>query len=917
MAGEGRRLERMEQRPETPEDWDRLREDVGFLGALLGEVLREQGGEELFATVESARLAARRRRGGDPLGGEELGRILGGLDARTAAEVVRAFSAYFALVNMGERVHRIRRHRQYLVSGSVQPGSLAAVLAGLKERGVPVERVREALSTLAVEPVFTAHPTEAVRRTILGKEQRIARLLIERLAAGEWTPHEEETFEARLREEVTALWQTAEHPGTGRTVADEVEHVLFYVTDVLYRVAPALEESLDRALEAAWGRGAHRRSVAPVVRFGSWVGGDMDGNPSVGPETILATLERQRELLLERYAAEVRELYQHLSQSTTRVGVDAGVLERCERYSREAPRIDARIPARHRNMPYRVLLWHVWARLESARGREPGAVPYREAGEFAEDLGIVADSLERNAGRHAGLFRVRRLQRRLAVFGFHLVGLDLRQDAAVHRRTVGRLLGDTVFASRPPEERLEILRNALAVEPPGGGVSHDDESRRTLEVFRTVGRAIETWGRESIGPYIISMAGGADDALAVLLAARRAGLRDRDGGVPLDIAPLFETVPDLERAGRSLEELLAEPLYRAHVARRGDRQVVMLGYSDSAKESGMVASRWALYRAERELTAAAAAAEVELVLFHGRGGTVGRGGSKPRAGILAEPPGAVRGRFRVTEQGEIIHAKYGLRGIALRTLELMTGAVLEASLTGPETSGIPEDWEAAMGTAAHAARRTWRELIHGDELFFHYFRDATPIDVIERLQIGSRPASRRAGGRIEDLRAIPWVFSWVQNRHLLPGWFGVGSGLEAAVSTHGEELLRDMASGWPFFANLLGDVEMVLAKADLEIGARYADLAGEAGARIFPRIQEEFARSRDLILRIRGADRPLAGEPVLERSIRLRNPYVDPMSILQVELLRRWREGGRRDAELERALQSTVRGIARGMQNTG
>jgi phosphoenolpyruvate carboxylase len=387
--------------------------------------------------------------------------------------------------------------------------------------------------------------------------------------------------------------------------------------------------------------------------------------------------------------------------------------------------------------------------------------------------------------------------------------------------------------------------------------------------------------------------------------------------VAIDVAPLFETVADLDLAGATLERLLSDPLYRAHVAARGDRQIVMLGYSDSSKESGLAASRWALYRAESALSAAAEQAGVELTLFHGRGGTPSRGGSKPRAGILAQPPGVMKGRLRVTEQGEIIHAKYGLRGIALRTLELMTGAVLEASALDPDRREAKAGWRDAMDTVAAESRSVFRGLVYDDPDFLPYFRQATPIDVIERLEIGSRPASRRSGGGIESLRAIPWVFSWMQNRHLLPGWYGVGRGLEAALAAHGEATLRDMAQEWPFFTNLLADVEMALAKSDMGIAGRYARLAGEVGARLFPGIRAEHERTAGLICRLLGTGEILEHEPVLQRSIRLRNPYVDPISVLQVDLLERWRAEDRSDADLEAALKVTVRGIARGMQNTG
>ena len=891
-----------------------LRSDVRFLGALLGEVLKEQGGNELFDVVETARRAARARRNGNLEAGRRLEAVLSGLDPHRAAEVTRAFSAYFALVNMAERVHRLRRRRDHLAAGEPQAGSLASVAQRLAEAGIHASRVHEILRDLGIEPVFTAHPTEAIRRSILAKEQRVARVLVERLERTSPTPEDEAKFIGRLRNEITLMWQTGEHAGAGRTVADEVEHVLFYLTDVIYRVTPALDEALAEALDRAYGPGTGNDLPCPLVRFGSWVGGDMDGNPNVGPDTIQDTLARQRELILDRYLLDVRKLFAKLSQSRSHVPVDAAVETRCRRYRREMTKTAETLSPRYEDMPYRVLLWFIHARLEATRRGGEHAYPSADA--FAEDLKLIADSLARNRGAHAGLFHVRRLRRRLAAFGFHLVTLDVRQDASVHREAVGRLLEDPGFAGKDCRERLAALHAGFDAGA-AGATAGDEETGRTLRVFAGLAEARREYGDDAVGPYIISMAQGPDDALAVLWLARFGGLTQPDGTVPLDIAPLFETVRDLNHAGESLSSLLADPLYRAHVASRKNRQVVMLGYSDSNKESGLAASRWALYRAERALSRAADEAGVQLTLFHGRGGTVGRGGSKPRAGILAEPPGVVRGRLRVTEQGEIIHAKYGLRGIALRTLELTTGAVLEAAALGAGRPAPPAEWTGAMGTVAGAGREAFRALVYDDPRFLPYFRAATPIDVIERLRIGSRPASRRSGGRVEDLRAIPWVFAWMQSRHLIPGWFGVGSGLARAVAEHGEETLKSMASGWPFFANLLADVEMVLAKADLGIASRYAALADDEVRPVFTIIREEFDRTCREVWRLKETCDLLEDEPVLRRAIWLRNPYVDPMSILQVDLLARWRAGGRSDPELERALGSTVRGIARGMQNTG
>ncbi len=892
---------------------DPLREDVGLLGAVLGEVLREQGGRGLYERVEGARTSAihRRETGGDLDG---FAAALGGLRPDVAAELARAFSTYFSLTNLAEQVHRIRRRRDYQLFGGVQPGSLEAVLGDLASRGVDVDRMRELVARIEVVPVFTAHPTEATRRTILRKEQRIARALVDRIEHARRTPAEDRRLQDRIRMETTLIWQTAEQSTARPTVADEVEHVLFFLSEVVYRVVPAFYDALRDAVESAWGPQAATDLPCPLVRFGSWVGADMDGNPNVDAGTLVATLERQRHVVLERYRHEVRELFGHLSQTESRVAVDPRVDERLAAYRELMPDAVERLPDRYREMPYRTLLSLIWERLGSTLDDADHGYDGPDA--LLDDLDLVASSLERNRGRHAGLQLVRRLRLRVRTFGFHLATLDLRQDAEVHREVVGRLLGDPEFRARSPEDRTSAIEAAL--ERPAELDLHglDDTALAALEVFRAVADARRRFGRDAIGPYIISMAQGVDDVLAVLLLARTAGLMD-GGRVALDVAPLFETVDDLERARETFRGMLAHPTYRSHLAHRGDRQLVMLGYSDSSKISGVAASRWALFRAQEDLVREATEAGVDLTLFHGRGGTVARGGSKPRQAILADPRGAVRGRLRVTEQGEIINSKYGLRGIAERTLELTAGAVLEATVTADDADPVDPGWRLAMDTVASAGARAYRELVHDHPDFVAYFRAATPIDVIERLQIGSRPASRRSGHGVENLRAIPWVFSWMQSRHVLPAWYGLGAGLVEAERRHGDDTLRSMAAEWPFFANLLADAEMALAKADMEIAARYAELAGDIGNALFPRLRDAFETTRERVLSLRDEDELLDREPVLQRALRLRNPYVDPMSLLQVDLLRRWRRGGRQDAGLERALFTTVRGIARGLRNTG
>jgi len=893
-----------------------LRDDIRLLGDLLGQVLSDMGGPPLLDRVERARQLARQRRRGEPGAEEALHGELAGLPPAAARELTRAFSSFFSLANLAEQVHRIRRRREQSRGGAPQPGSLAAVLRHLADQGVGLSQVRETLANLEVMPVFTAHPTRAMRRTLLAKGQRMARSLLIRLDQADPTPREAARVRAGLRRQIELSWQTEEQPTARPTVRDEVEYVLFHLMEVVYRILPGFYDSLAQALEEAYGPGAGEELPCPLVRFGSWVGGDMDGNPNVGPETIRATLERQRRLILEAYGAELAALSEECSQSQGRVRVAPAVSALLDSYRSLLPGLAGRLPTRSADMPYRLLFRLMQGRVEAAMEDKPGA--YANAGEFLADLALVRNSLLAPGGGRGGLEAVRALELRVRSFGFHLATLDLRQDSELHRRVAGRLLDDPDFPTRPAAERTELLRRALAAEPGPEDHPHgDEETERALEVLRTLGEMRARHGADALGPYIISMAQGADDVLALLLLARHAGLAGADGSLELDVAPLFETVDDLERAGATMASMLGDPLCRAHLASRGHRQLVMLGYSDSSKISGIAASRWALYKVQEELAALADREGVALGFFHGRGGTVGRGGSKPRSAILADPCGALRGRLRLTEQGEIVHAKYGLRGIAERTLELLCGAVLETTALCSPRSRPEPGWSAAMDTVARVGRADYQALVHDHPSFHDYFRLATPIDIIERLEIGSRPASRRGGRGVENLRAIPWVFAWTQNRHLLPAWYGVGQGLAEAARLHGPDTLLQMATRWPFFANLLADLAMVLAKADLEIAARYAGLSGPAGLEVFPIIRRRWEETRQWVLTLRGEDELLDKEPALKRSIRLRNPYVDPMSLLQVDLLARWREGGREDKELERALFETVRGIAQGMQNTG
>lgn len=906
-----------------------LRSDVRQLGALVGDVIREQGGDGLFERVEAIRVAARRRRdeGGDC---GDLDALLHDLSPEEARALVRSFSTYFQVVNLAEQIHRIRRGRSYVqVEGPPQGGSLAHAVDQLRQHGLDAPEVADLFDGLVIEPVFTAHPTESTRRSILEKQQRIAARLLERLNPARTLPEEAAAW-ARIRAEVTSGWQTEEHPDARPTVAHEREHVLFYVSNVLYDIVPALHESLETALGAGGAGEPNTEPAAasepPLVRFASWVGGDMDGNPNVDADSIRASLAQHRDVVLERYLRDLAPLARQLSQSETRATWSADIDARLERYRGLFPEVAASVPERHRRMGYRALLTLVMARLRATRAG--GSAKYTHPDQFVDDLAAIEESLIANNGRHAGLFAVRRVRRRARTFGFHLATLDVRQDAREHRDVMATLLGDPEWPKRDAAERTAELTRLLT-EPrhaaPGGDPSADTDHpsasdpavHRAMEVFRAIGTCRETYGPEAIGPFIISMARGVDDVLTVLYLARCSGLDAAEPNLRLDVAPLFETVPDLRAAGSVLDDLFSHPLYAEHLRAREGRQTVMVGYSDSNKDGGLASARWSLQRSQEEMAATARRHDVRLTVFHGRGGTVSRGGGKVHRAVAASPSAALSGRLRLTEQGEVIDQKYGLPSIALRNLERMLGAVALKSAEEPAASDTPPAWAAIAETMASAARDAYRSLVYEDEHFVDFFRTATPIDVIERMAIGSRPASRRSGRGIGDLRAIPWVFSWTQNRATTPGWYGVGSGLEAAVAEHGADAVAEAAQSWPFLSALLDDVEMVIAKSDLSIAAEYVPLAPEASRGVFDRIRQEFDRTTESILRATGGDTILGHDPTLRRSITLRNPYVDPMSLLQVDLLGRWRAGDRKDDDLFEALLATVQGIARGLKNTG
>ncbi|MCE2943885.1 MAG: phosphoenolpyruvate carboxylase [Xanthomonadaceae bacterium] len=888
---------------EFPATDDRLREDVTRLGALVGEILAEQAGPAFLATVEAVRRAAiQRRESGEPV--DALARALAEVPSDRHADLVRAFALYFSAVNLAERVHRIRRRRDYQRSqGGAQPGGLLDALERLKVEGIGLEAVEGLLPALRIEPGLTGHPTEAVRRALLDKEAVIAQALIADIDRTR-TPAEARADREVIRTALTAGWQTESAAPEKPTVADEAAQVGYTLGDPLYRVLPVFFEAFEAAFEQAHGR------VPPLpalLRFSTWVGGDMDGNPNVGAATIAATLQQQRRRVLANYRGDLEHLKSMLTQSRTRVGVGQAFEARLEEYAARWPEA-----LQEPDMPYRAFLGLVQARL--AATLEDRTTGYPEPETLDADLALVEDSLLAHRGEHAGVFALRRIRRRVAAFGFHLAALDLRQHADLHRQAIAEWRGDPALASEDAPARAARLRDLLGAPSPWPLPPDAPAAQRMRAVFRAVAEGRQRFGASAFGVYIVSMSRSAADALAVLALARGAGLVDRDGQVPLDVAPLFETVDDLAAAPETLHDLLADPAWRVHLAARGDVQWVMLGYSDSAKDGGLLAARWALQRAQVRLGEVAAEAGVKLRFFHGRGGSVSRGGTRTERAVVAAPRGSVQGVLRLTEQGEVIHRKYGLRALALRNLEQATAAVLRATLSPRAPEPREAAWRSIADHLSETSRAAYRGLVYERADFVEYFRDATPIDVIERLNIGSRPSKRGAG--LEGLRAIPWVFGWSQNRSNLTAWYGVGTALASARERFGDAALAEMARDWPFFDTVLDDLEMILAKTEIGIFEAYSRLAGERHAAYFEAISSEFRLAVDGVEALRGAPL-LAGDARLARSIRLRNPYVDPIHLLQVDLLRGWRADGRPDDARFRALAATVNGIAAGVQNTG
>jgi phosphoenolpyruvate carboxylase len=897
-----------------------LREDVHQLGVLVGEMLREQGGDELYSLVEADRCAAIERRDDTDAPVSRLEQRVGGRPPAIARDLVRAFSTWFQAVNLAEKVHRIRRRREYFVAdgGRPQPGGIEDSLAQIKAQGLSLDDMLQLLASLRIQPILVAHPTESPRRTQLRRWQRMAGALLDRLNP-KLDPQEQRHVWARLRTEITTGWQTEEHPRQRLTIADEREFAMFHFAEVLYRIVPTFYEEIGAALENLYGVSVASVDPPVVLGFGTWVGGDMEGTPDVHAKTIRETLARQQQVVVQEYFKECQQLSQLLSQSASRVAISPDLQRRIDEYAMLLPGARSSAPARHDQMPYRVFFAQVGERLRQTY--EGQANRYERCEQFRADLMLAARSLQENRGNSAGYQLVRRLLLRVDTFGFHLATLDLKQRADVHHRVIGQGMDDPEWVRRSRTDRMTRLADMLRRDV-GPVAPLDALSRRTLAVFDAAMQCRARFGERAIGSYVVAATEGPDDILAPLVLARWAGVDDRRSGVVgMDFAPLFESGDSLRAAGRIMREVLDNADYREHLAARAVPQPLLVGYSEAGRDSGYLGMRMAVFDAQRSLVETFAAAKQPAFIQHARGGSTARGGSRLDAMIRAAPPETIDGSLHITEQGEIISQNYGLHANALRSLERAFGVLGMATLARRSGTARVEQPQqhAQLGKLADHSRSVWRALFVDDAGFNDFFRAVTPIDVIEKMQIGSRSIweCANSGSGVLTIRSTPWVFAWSQARYFLPGWYGAGSALHGGMANDGLASLRALYAEWPFFALVIDDIEAQLARTDLAIAERYGELASPGLPPYMAVLRDEYRRTRDAVLAIKDESELLDSDRTQQRAIQLRNPYVDPMNLMQVDLLRRWRATAREDEDLLQALLASVSGIAQGLQTTG
>jgi phosphoenolpyruvate carboxylase len=953
-----------------------LRRDIRMLGNALGRAIQQHDGFTVFATVEQlrrnckrlrecaetlarsseAQVATQKLRDEIAALDREITQVVDGCDLDTAIDVIRAFTVYFHLVNTAEQHHRTRRRFVYEVSNmsSTQRGSLAALVEFFRRNDVSAQSIQQLLNQLSIELVFTAHPTEATRRSLITKSRQVAELLEAYDHKTQMTPRQYATWSRELESVVALLWRTDAVRHVRLQPMDEIKMGTYYLDEILYNAVPELYAELEQLLNAGY---PHDQLVVPAfLRFGSWIGGDQDGNPNIGPGTLQEALHLQRSHIIEHYRSSIEALAQECTQSLKYCSITAALQESLRCDAACMGDFDRELGAQTAQEPYRRKLSFMWRRLgatlsmaREANKREVNraeqGIAYTSAEGLLADLELVRESLLADGERDITGGQLATLIRQVQVFGFYFAALDVRQHSERHAAALGELLCATGllqedYTTLNETVRTRVLEDLLR-DPrilPMHSVKFSESTVHVLETFESIRRAREEFGPGAVTCYIISMARTLSDLLEVQFFCKQVGI------TRLPIVPLFETIEDLRSCAHILESAFTHPIYRALVEACNKQQQVMLGYSDSSKDGGILTSSWELYQAQCRLAALGERHSISITIFHGRGGAIGRGGGPIYEAILGQPPGTINGRIRVTEQGEMLSFKYGLPAIALRNLELVVAGVAQSSIPG----GLPVDsaaniadsqgWWEIMHRLSASAHIRYSRFIYDDPAFLRYFEQATPILELDWLNIGSRPARRTKGRRIEELRAIPWVFSWMQSRYVLPSWYGVGGALEEYMAEAPERLaqLQEMYRSWPFMRAFLDNLQMTLSKADMHIARHYASLVvdEEMRRRISDEIEQEFERTRRTVLLIVGGSALLDNAPVLQRSIQLRNPYVDPLSYFQVVLLRRLRSLGgplvldedeqqaasdqeRERARLTYAVLLTINGIAAGLRNTG